>query len=68
MYQKSIYALDSNKIEKTTDGIASQAMLGDMMFAIALEGRENEVREAMEKVGGVLEYRVSSCGPKLIDV
>ncbi len=47
-------------------GMASQAMLGDTVFAIATEENENGVCEAMEKVGGVLEYHISSCGPKLI--
>lgn len=58
--------LDIIETVESVGGMASQAMLGDTVFAIAPDGRENEVHEAMGKVGGVLEYRVSSCGPKLI--
>ena len=62
-------ALDIIETVGSVGGMASQAMLGDTVFAIApdgIEGRENEVHEAMGKFGEVLEYHVSSCGPKLI--
>jgi len=59
-------ALDIIETVESVGGMASQAMLGDTVFAIAQEGRENEVREAMGEAGEVLEYSVSSCGPKLI--
>ena len=49
---------------ESVDGMASQAMLGDTVFAIVTEESKIGVREVMEKVGEVLEYRVSSCGPK----
>lgn len=59
-------ALDIIETVESAGGMASQAMLGDTVFAIVTEESESGVRETMEKVGGVLEYRVSSCGPKLI--
>ena len=59
-------ALDIIETVGSVGGMASQAMLGDTVFAIATEESESGVREAMGKVGGVLEYSVSSCGPKLI--
>ena len=72
------YAIDTGLVnERTLDiietvesvgGMASQAMLGDTVFSIVTEKSEIEVREIMEKVEEVLEYRISSCGPKLIDV
>ena len=59
-------ALDIIETVESVGGMASQAMLGDTVFAIATEGWENKVREAIGEFGEVLEYRVSSCGPKLI--
>lgn len=59
-------ALDIIETVESVGGMSSQAMLGDTVFAIVTEESESGVREAMGKVGGVLEYSVSSCGPKLI--
>ncbi|MGP8321496.1 MAG: pantoate kinase [Methanosarcinaceae archaeon] len=59
-------ALDIIETVETVGGMASQAMLGDAVFAIAPEGEEHKVCEAMGKFGGILEYSISSCGPKLI--
>lgn len=59
-------ALDIIETVESAGGMASQAMLGDTVFAIVTEESENGVREVMEGVGEILEYRVSSCGPKLI--
>ncbi|MBW6469949.1 MAG: pantothenate kinase [Methanosarcinaceae archaeon] len=59
-------ALDIIETVESAGGMASQAMLGDTVFAIVTRESENEVREAMKNIGGVLEYRVSSFGPKLI--
>lgn len=60
--------LDIIETVESVGGMASQAMLGDTVFAIVTEQNEIEVREVMEKAGEVLDYRISSCGPKLIDV
>ena len=59
-------ALDIIENVESVGGMASQAMLGDTVFAIVTEESEIGVCEAIGKVGEVLEYRVSSCGPKLI--
>lgn len=59
-------ALDIIETVGYVGGMASQAMLGDTVFAIASGEMEKEVREAMGEAGEVLEYSVSSCGPKLI--
>ncbi|MDF1534573.1 MAG: pantoate kinase [Methanosarcinaceae archaeon] len=59
-------ALDIIETVESAGGMASQAMLGDTVFAIVTMESENEVREAMKNIGGVLEYHVSSFGPKLI--
>ncbi|MDO9516469.1 MAG: pantoate kinase [Methanosarcinaceae archaeon] len=59
-------ALDIIETVGSVGGMASQAMLGDTVFAITTKENESGVQETMEKVGGVLEYRVSSFGPKLV--
>ncbi|MGP8331343.1 MAG: pantoate kinase [Methanosarcinaceae archaeon] len=59
-------ALDIIETVENVGGMASQAMLGDAVFAIVPEKKEHEVCTAMGEFGGVLEYNISSCGPKLV--
>lgn len=49
-----------------TGGFASQAMLGDTVFAVPSEGQEFRLYETLEEFGEVLEYGISTCVPKLI--
>ncbi|HJH31623.1 MAG TPA: pantothenate kinase [Methanosarcinaceae archaeon] len=59
-------ALDIIETVETVGGMASQAMLGDAVFTIAPVSGENKMREVMGEFGRVLEYSISSCGPKLV--
>lgn len=59
-------ALDVIEAVKAAGGMASQAMLGDTVFAFPGDGMENEVHETLTGFGDVLEYNVSSCCPKLV--
>lgn len=47
-------------------GLASQAMLGDTVFAIPSPGEEFRLYEALQEFGDVLEYGISTCIPKLM--
>ena len=58
--------LDIIETVESVGGMASQAMLGDTVFSIVTEQSESRIRKVMEGIGEVLEYRISSCGPKLI--
>ena len=53
-------------VEAANCGYASQAMLGDTIFAVYPEGQEFELYETLEEFGEVLEYGISTCVPKLI--
>jgi pantoate kinase len=48
-------------------GLASQAMLGDTVFAIAPHSLEFPLYEALHEFGEVLEYNISTSIPKLMD-
>jgi len=48
-------------------GLASQAMLGDTVFAIAPYSQEFSLYEALQEFGQVLEYGISTCVPKLMN-
>jgi Predicted archaeal kinase (sugar kinase superfamily) len=48
-------------------GLASQAMLGDTVFAIAPDSQEFALYEALQEFGQVLEYGISTCVPKLMN-
>jgi len=58
--------LDVIEAVEAAGGMASQAMLGETVFAFAGSGLENEVCDALAEFGDVLEYNVSSCCPTLI--
>ncbi len=47
-------------------GLASQAMLGDTVFAIAPYSQEFTLYEALQEFGQVLEYGISTCVPRLL--
>lgn len=47
-------------------GLASQAMLGDTIFAIAPHSQEFMLYEALQEFGQVLEYGISTCVPRLL--
>lgn len=47
-------------------GLASQAMLGDTVFAIAPHSQEFALYEALQEFGQVLEYGISTCVPRLL--
>jgi pantoate kinase len=46
--------------------MASQAMLGDTVFAVASDSQEFPLFETLQEFGEVLEYNISTCTPKLI--
>jgi pantoate kinase len=48
-------------------GLASQAMLGDTVFAISPLSQEFALYEALQEFGQVLEYGISTCVPKLMN-
>ncbi|NLO30565.1 MAG: pantothenate kinase [Methanosarcina mazei] len=47
-------------------GLASQAMLGDTVFAVAPYSQEFPLYEALQEFGQVLEYGISTCIPRLL--
>lgn len=47
-------------------GFASQAMLGDTVFAVAPDSLEFTLFETLQEFGEVLEYNISTCTPKLM--
>ncbi|WP_440956387.1 pantoate kinase [Methanosarcina sp. Mfa9] len=53
-------------VEAANCGYASQAMLGDTIFAVNPDGQEFELYETLEEFGEVLEFGISTCVPKLI--
>lgn len=48
-------------------GLASQAMLGDTVFAIAPNSQEFALYETLQEFGQVLEYGIGTCVPKLMN-
>ncbi|MCQ1535013.1 pantothenate kinase [Methanosarcina sp. KYL-1] len=59
-------AKDVIEAANASGGFASQAMLGDTIFAVAPEGQEFRLYEALHEFGEVLEFGISTCVPKLI--
>ena len=59
-------AKDVIETAKACGGLASQAMLGDTVFAIAPNSQEFALYEALQEFGQVLEYGISTCVPKLM--
>jgi len=59
-------AKDIIEAVNASDGLASQAMLGDTVFAIAPYSQEFPLFEALQEFGEVLEYNISTCSPKLM--
>lgn len=59
-------AKDVIETANTCGGLASQAMLGDTVFAIAPNSQEFALYEALQEFGQVLEYGISTCVPKLM--
>ncbi|MDD3043647.1 MAG: pantoate kinase [Methanosarcinaceae archaeon] len=76
MLQAKRFALDTGLLSEraeevieavdTVGGLASQAMLGDTVFAIPSPGEEFRLYEVMQEFGEVLEYGISTCIPKLM--
>ncbi len=60
-------AKDIIEAANASGGLASQAMLGDTVFAIAPHCQEFTLYEALQEFGEVLEYNISTCIPKLMD-
>lgn len=59
-------AQDVIEAANASGGLASQAMLGDTVFAIAPYSQEFPLYEALQEFGQVLEYGISTCVPKLL--
>ena len=59
-------AKDVIEAANASGGMASQAMLGDTIFAIAPSYQEFPLFEALQEFGQVLEYNISTCVPKLM--
>jgi pantoate kinase len=59
-------AQDVIEAANASGGLASQAMLGDTVFAIAPFRQEFPLYEALQEFGEVLEYGISSSVPKLM--
>lgn len=59
-------AADVIEAAGAAEGFASQAMLGDTVFAIPSPGEELRLYEALKEFGDVLEYGISTCIPKLM--
>ncbi len=58
-------------IEKINDigGLASQAMLGNTVFAIATnEHNKKDIIGVMEEYGDILIYRINHSGPKMVEM
>jgi pantoate kinase len=62
----SSHALDVVEAVEAAGGMASQAMLGDTVFAFPGNGMENDVHDTLTGFGDVLVYNISSCCPKLV--
>jgi pantoate kinase len=59
-------AKDVIEVANASGGMASQAMLGDTVFAVAPYCQEFPLFEALQEFGQVLEYNISTCVPKLM--
>lgn len=59
-------AQDIIEAANASGGLASQAMLGDTIFAIAPYSQEFRLYEALQEFGQVLEYGISTCVPRLL--
>ncbi|MDY9927707.1 pantoate kinase [Methanosarcina sp.] len=59
-------ARDVIEAANASGGLASQAMLGDTVFAIAPYSQEFPLYEALQEFGQVLEYGISTCVPRLL--
>lgn len=59
-------AQDVIEAANANGGLASQAMLGDTVFAIAPYSQEFPLYEALQEFGQVLEYGISTCVPRLL--
>jgi len=59
-------AKDVVETANASGGMASQAMLGDTVFAIAPPYMEFPLFEALQEFGQVLECNISTCVPKLM--
>lgn len=59
-------AKDVIEVANASGGMASQAMLGDTVFAIAPYTQEFQLYEALQEFGQVLEYGISTCIPRLM--
>jgi pantoate kinase len=59
-------AKDVIETAHASGGLASQAMLGDTVFAIAPYSQEFPLYEALQEFGQVLEYGISTCVPRLL--
>lgn len=59
-------AQDVIEAANASGGLASQAMLGDTVFAIAPYSQEFQLYEALQEFGQVLEYGISTCVPRLL--
>jgi pantoate kinase len=60
-------AKDVIEAANASGGFASQAMLGDAIFAIAESNKEFFLYEALQEFGDVLEYGISTCVPRLMN-
>lgn len=60
-------AKDVIEAANASGGLASQAMLGDTVFAIAPNSQEFALYEALQEFGQVLEYGIGTCIPKLMN-
>ena len=59
-------AKDIIEAANASGGMASQAMLGDTVFAVAPYSQEFPLFETLQEFGEVLEYNISTCTPKLM--
>jgi len=59
-------AKDIIEAVNASGGMASQAMLGDTVFAIAPYCQEFPLYEVLREFGEVLEYNIGTCVPKLM--
>jgi pantoate kinase len=59
-------AKDIIEAVNASGGMASQAMLGDTVFAVASDSQEFPLFETLQEFGNVLEYNISTCTPKLM--
>lgn len=59
-------AKDIIEAANASGGLASQAMLGDTVFAVAPDFQEFPLFETLQEFGEVLEYSISTCTPKLM--